>query len=226
MSALGSLAFANAAFVASHFALSHPLRAPLVRRLGEKPFLAVYSGISLVLFAWIFVSFWLSPNYPVGSWAGAEWAWGLASGLTLMAMALLLGSFLGNPAFPETQPAKVREAKPVGAFAVTRHPMLWGFAFWAMAHVLAWPSARTLLTAGAMGFLALVGARLQDRKKEALLGQAWAGWEARTSFVPRLTALHKIGWLTWLIAALVWLFVTAMHIMLAGQPAGIWRWVF
>ena len=38
------------AFVGLHFLLSHPLRAPLVRRLGEKGFQGLYSVQALLTF--------------------------------------------------------------------------------------------------------------------------------------------------------------------------------
>lgn len=45
------------AFVGSHIALSHPLRAPLVGRLGEKGFMAFYSAIALACLYWVVKSF-------------------------------------------------------------------------------------------------------------------------------------------------------------------------
>ena len=51
--ALTSLLAASIAFVGSHVALSHPLRAPLAARLGEKGFLGLYSLVSLAAFAWL-----------------------------------------------------------------------------------------------------------------------------------------------------------------------------
>ena len=37
-------------FLATHFALSHPLRRPLVGAMGEKAFLGLYSAIAFVTF--------------------------------------------------------------------------------------------------------------------------------------------------------------------------------
>src|SRR5690348_10341622 len=44
------LFFSAIAFVGLHFLLSHPLRGPLVRAIGEKPFQGVYSLISIITF--------------------------------------------------------------------------------------------------------------------------------------------------------------------------------
>ena len=145
--------------------------------------------------------------------------------LTILALVLLLGSLRGNPALPQTEALVAANAKAEGVYAVTRHPMLWAFALWAVAHILVWPSPRTIVTAGAMGVLALVGARLQDGKKRALMGDAWTGWEARTSYWPRLSGIPKISLKLWLAAIAVWLAATWLHVWLAGIPAGAWRWM-
>ncbi len=225
MEPLASLAFANIAFVASHFAMSHPLRAGMVKALGERGFLGVYSLVSLVLFAWIILAFRAVLPGPT-LWNGSGDAlWVVSSLLTIVAVVLLAGSMKGNPALPDTAPEVAAKAEATGAFAVTRHPMMWGFALWALAHIIVWPSPRTLITAGAMGLLALLGARLQDGKKEKLLGDAWADWEARTSYWPRLGKLMHIPLSTWLIGIALWMAFTWLHVWLAGIPAGAWRWL-
>ena len=225
MAPIVSLALANGAFVASHFALSHPLRRAIVTRTGERGFLGVYSLVSLALFAWIVLAFRQSAAGPL-AWNGTgDIIWILSSLLTIIATALLIGSFKGNPALPDTGAEAVAHARAEGAFAVTRHPMMWSFALWALAHMLAWPSPRTLITAGSMGVLALVGARLQDRKKIRLLGDAWRRWEGQTSYWPRIGKLARIPLTVWLMAIALWLAFTGLHLWLAGIPAGAWRWL-
>ena len=136
----------------------------------------------------------------------------------------MLGSLRGNPALPQTGAQVAANAKAEGVYAVTRPPMMWAFALWAAAHILVWPSPRTLIVAGAMGFLALVGAHLQDGKKRKQLGHAWSGWEAKTRYWPRLSGFARIGWGLWLAAVAVWHAATWLHVWLAGIPAGAWRW--
>lgn len=223
---LVSLIAASTAFTGGHFALSHPLRAPLVRGLGEKPFLGLYSLVALASMVWMVLAFRASPPGSGGlSGMAGDVSWILASLLTLLALVLLLGSFRGNPAMPDTPAEKVAAASPTGVFAVTRHPMMWGIALWAVAHILIGWSARTAIVASAVLILALVGSHLQDRKKATLLGDAWVQWEGRTSFWPRWGKLFSVGLPLWLIALILWLAATYGHIHAAGVPAGIWRWV-
>lgn len=224
--ALTSLLAASLAFVGTHFAMSHPLRAPMVGLLGEKGFLGVYSLVSLACLVWMVLAFRAAPTGSGGLQGALGTAsWIVASLLTLVALVLFLGSHRGNPAAPNTPLEKVAAAKVRGVFAVTRHPMMWSFALWALAHLLLHWSMRTTILAGAILVLGLLGSHFQDRKKELLMGDAWAGWEAKTSYWPRLGALFGVGPVLWLAALALWLAITWAHIPAAGVPAGIWRWV-
>ena len=218
-----TLLLANLAFVASHFAMSHPLRPPMVRILGPSGFLGVYSLVSLAVIVWLASAFKAAPAADLGGSGDAGWIF--ATALTLPAMVLLAGSFAGNPALPDPTGKTKVPAQPKGVFRVTRHPMMWGIGLWAIAHVALWWSTRTLITAGSMGVLALLGAYLQDAKKRALMGDAWAGWEAQTSYWPRLGQMVRIGWLWWAAGGALWLAATFAHIDAGGIPAGIWVWV-
>ena len=102
--------------------------------------------------------------------------------------------------------------------------MMWSFALWALVHIMLSPTPRQLVLAGSLGFLALVGAHMQDRKKEVLMGDAWAGWEAQTSYWPRLSGFAKAGGVAWAGGVAIWLAATYGHIHAIGIPAGVWRW--
>ena len=222
---LTSLIAASLAFVGTHFALSHPLRAPLVKRFGAAGFQGLYSLVALATFAWIALAFRaVPPAAPL--WDGMSDAlWLIASLLTLLAAVLLVGSFFGNPALPNPR-AQANAAKPVhGVFHVTRHPMMWAFALWAVSHALVMPTPRSLVLTGAMGFLALVGAYLQDRKKAELMGAAWIGWEARTRYWPELSGLARTGAVPWLGGLALWLVASWAHLPGNGVAAGVWRWL-
>lgn len=221
--ALVSLAAASVAFVGTHFALSHPLRAPIAGAVGEKAFLGIYSLVALATFGWMVLAFRAAPTADLPG--SGEIGWIVATLLTLPALVLFLGSLRGNPALPEPGAAKAALRDPAGVFAVTRHPMMWGFALWALSHIALWWSLRTLIVASAVLFLALVGAHMQDRKKAALMGEAWASWQAKTRYWPRWSALPRAGATLWLIATALWLGLSWAHLPSAGIPAGLWRWL-
>ena len=221
-----SLIAGAVAFVGSHFVLSHPFRAPLVRMLGEQGFMGAYTLVSFATLGWVI---WAFRGVGLGAmplWDGTGAVpWAIASGLTLIGLALLLGSLHGNPALPQMSGDKIAAARASGVFAVTRHPMMWGIAIWAMAHVIVAPTPRVLVLMGAMIVLALVGAHLQDRKKAATLGASWIGWSAKTHYWPRIAALGGIRPILLATAVLVWLAATYGHIHAAHVYAGVWRWV-
>ena len=223
MEPLTNLIAASTAFVGTHFALSHPLRAPLVKAIGAGGFSALYSLVAAACMVWMYLAYGeaadggLSGSGPIG--------WVVATILTLPAMVLLLGSLRGNPALPAPGAEELTKRDPAGVFAVTRHPMMWGFALWAISHIILWWNMRSVVVAIAILVLALVGARLQDRKKEALMGASWAQWEAKTSYWPRWGKLPGAGLILWLAAIGLWLAVTWAHIHAGGIPAGVWRWI-
>ena len=121
---------------------------------------------------------------------------------------------------------------PRGVFAITRHPMMWGFALWALVHLAVSPTDANAVLTGAILILALVGAWLQDRKKQRLQPASWPEWQARTSYFP--FAAQISGRAPWTLGggraliggAAVWIVATKLHIVLGGaMEAGIWRWV-
>lgn len=226
MDPLANLIAASVAFVGTHFVMSHPLRAGLVARLGAVGFQAVYSLVSIATLGWAVLAF--RAIGPGGSalWEGADQLpWGLATVLMLLASVLFVGSLLGNPALPAPGAAALADKPVHGVFHVTRHPMMWGFALWAISHALVSPTSRSLILTLAVGVLALVGSHLQDLKKEALMGAAWAGWEAKTSYWPKLGGLAKAGLVPWISGLVLWLVGSWAHISIIGMAAGIWRWL-
>jgi uncharacterized membrane protein len=221
--ALWILVAANVAFVGTHFAMSHPLRAPLVKALGAGGFQIAYTLVSFATLAWVYFAFIAAP--PADLPGSGNIGWIAATIITLPAMILLAGSFIGNPALPTPMAEAQARAEPKGVFRVTRHPMMWGIGLWAISHMALFWSIRTMVTALAMGVLALVGAKLQDAKKEALMGEAWGQWESRTSYWPRWGQLFSVGAVPLIAGTALWLGGSWLHLWRAGIPAGVWTWL-
>ncbi|MGZ8999114.1 MAG: NnrU family protein [Allosphingosinicella sp.] len=209
---------ATAAFVGSHLALSHPYRLRIVGLLGERGFLLLYSIVAFVtLGAMILAYRAVDPGFPW--WSAPDWWWPVAAAIMLAALILLVGSLFGNPAFPRGD-ARPRPIGPaVGVFAITRHPMNWSFALWALVHISLWGSPHNLIVASGILILATAGSIGQDRKKKRLLGKAWLDWEARTSFIPFRALLSgrarwraaAPGWIALLGGVGLWLAITWIH---------------
>lgn len=221
--ALWNLIAANVAFVGTHFAMSHPLRSPMVKALGAGGFQGAYTVVSFAALAWVYFAFTAAP--PADLAGSGEAGWIAATIITWPAMILLAGSFIGNPALPTPMAEAQARAAPGGVFLVTRHPMMWAIGLWAASHMILFWSTRTMITALAMGVLALVGAKLQDAKKEVLMGDAWAQWESRTSYWPRWGKLPSVGAVPLVAGTVLWLAGSWIHLWRAGIPAGVWRWL-
>lgn len=220
---------AAVAFVGTHFILSHPLRQPLVNKIGEKPFLGLYSLVSFLTLGATIRAYLAAPT-TAHLWAVGDGLWALATVLMLIASILLLGSLIRNPALPGAT-ANAATAPARGVYGVTRHPMMWAFAIWGAVHILIYPVEKNIIVAVAIIVLALGGAALQDRKKAALDPQGWEAWESRTSYWPFVAIAqgrakfggfggHALGG-----GVVVWLVATWAHMPLTGWAAGIWRWL-
>lgn len=221
---------AAAAFVGTHFLLSHPLRSPLVKAVGANGFMGVYALVAFATLGWLAHAYRAAPaTAPL--WAVGEGIWGPVTLVMLLASVLLMGSLLGNPALPGP-PVAAAPAAARGVFSITRHPMLWAFALWGLCHIAVYPIAANIVVAIAIIVLSLVGAALQDRKKEVLQPDLWRDWERKTSYWPFLAIAqgrarfggfrpHDLAG-----GVVIWLAATWAHIPIAGVAAGLWRWVY
>lgn len=230
MDGLELVAAAAVAFVGTHFLLSHPLRSPLVKAVGANGFMGIYALVAFATLGWLAHAYRAAPaTAPL--WAVGEGIWGPVTLVMLLASVLLMGSLLGNPALPGP-PVAAAPAAARGVFSVTRHPMLWAFALWGLCHIAVYPIAANIIVAVAIIVLALVGAALQDRKKEALQPDLWRDWERKTSYWPFLAIAQRRarfgGFRPHDLAGgvVIWLAATWAYIPIAGVVAGLWRWVY
>jgi len=111
-----------------------------------------------------------------------------------------------------------------GVFAITRHPGMWAFAIWATAHLISQPNWRGFWFFGLFALTALGGAYLQEKRKARELGEGWARFESKTSFIPFVAlaqgrarlSLHQIGLWRLGVAALIWAMILHLHVWLFG----------
>ena len=224
MDAMTHLELAAASFVGTHFLLSHPLRRPLVRLAGERGFLGLYSLVAFATFGWMVWALGkVGPETP--KWQATEWMVAAASLLSWIGAILFVGSFARNPALPHPEARPRDFGEPKGVFRVTRHPMMWGFGLWALAHALVNPTPSGLVLAEAIFVLAIVGAALQDFKKRRIVGGAWRQWEGRTSFFPFLAGRAWPGAMPVVLGTILFLVATWAHGALGYRLAGPWHWL-
>ena len=226
------LTAALAAFLGTHLLMSHPLRAPMVARLGANGFMLAYVVVSFATLGWAASAFRRAPTgQPL--WVAGDALWAVASIIMFVGSVLFAGSLIGNPALPDPRGATLAARPPAGVFAITRHPMMWGFALWSLTHFLVAPRPAVILLTATIAILAIGGSLGQDVKKRRTMGAAWDGWVARTAFVPLSGQLtSRIGWrAAWpgavalIGGTLIWLAASWAHPLLGGPIAGVWRWL-
>jgi uncharacterized membrane protein len=208
---------ATLAFLATHFISSTPLRALIAQAIGERGYLAAYSLVAFATLGWMIWAFNRAPVEPL--WTGLRLAPAIA--LPFAFILIACGLFSRNPT-AVGQATAMASAEPArGIIRVTRHPMMWGFILWAVAHILARGEMKATVFFGAFLVLAALGALLIDRRKAQTLGEDWTRFAAVTSYFPFLAIAQgrnrfdakEIGWCNpaiglALYAAFFWLHAT------------------
>jgi uncharacterized membrane protein len=170
-------------FAATHMGLSSlALRQRLVTRLGEGPFLGLYSAVAFAFFVPLVWTF--SAHKHAGRWLwvierGPGLRWPMYVGM-VVAFVLLVASFVRR------SPAAVvpGEARPEGVYRITRHPLLMAIALFSALHLLPNGSSADVAFFGGSVVFALVGAWHQDRRKLALGAPGFRDFYAATPFLP------------------------------------------
>jgi uncharacterized membrane protein len=209
--------------VGTHFLLSHPLRRPVIKQFGEGGFAAIYvivAFLTLGLTIWVYNRLGRETQL----WTPDAGLWAMGTLLMWFGSILFVGSLSAknNPALPR-RPGQPPRAipRPVGVFAITRHPMMWGFASWAIVHLIVVGMPKTLVFDGAILLLALGGAAGQDAKKRQWMGEDWHDWTAETGFIPFTRGPANPGMLALIGGTILFFLATWAHPI----PAGFWRWI-
>jgi len=198
------------AFALIHVGISATgLRARLVGMIGEGPYRAVFSLVSLGLLVWLIQSYGVmraDPFDPLNEvlWPPPEWLRWPALAIGLFGVALgVTGVLTPGPTFAGYEARALAKPEPArGVLRITRHPFLWGVAFWAVSHLATNGERFAVMLFGVLGAMAVLGARSIDRKGAARDPEAWARFADVTSNAPfaaiaqgrNRLALGEIGW--------------------------------
>jgi uncharacterized membrane protein len=222
MEPIAMLALAAAVFLVIHFVPSTPLRPGLVSILGEKAYLGLYSLVSLAALAWTIWAYIRAPYERL--WAGDEfkvWA------VVLMPVSLVLitvGGLSKNPSAVRQESMLRSLGEPRGILRVTRHPIQWGIALWALLHLIARGDTASVLFFGGFAVLSILGTVLIDARKGKALGADWQRFAAITSNVPFAAIIQgrnhfrfaEIGWKKILIGLALYFVLVFLHPYLFG----------
>lgn len=223
---LAHLILAALAFVGGHFVLSSlPVRSALIGAIGEQPFRGLYSLMAIGSLVWMVAAYNAAPV----AWIWPTYYWAVWVPVVVMPFALLLfvaGLTQYNPTLVVTTTEPTRADPAPGILKVTRHPMMWSFGLWAIAHLFPNGDLPSVIFFGSLAVLALGGTAHIDARRRRREGESYRRLEAVSSSLPLLAviqgrtrlALSDIG--LWRIAVAVGLWAALFHLhrFIAGVP--------
>jgi uncharacterized membrane protein len=222
MEPMGLLALATAVFIATHFVPSTPLRPGLVAALGEKGYLGLYSLVSLAAIGWMIWAYARAPYERL--WVGDEFrVWALLL-MPLSLISMVAGGMTRNPSAVRQESALATMGDPRGILRVTRHPIQWGIALWALLHLVVRGDTASLVFFGGFALLAILGTALIDARKNRTLGEDWRRFASNTSNFPFAAIIQgrnqlrfdEIGWKKVLIGFGAYFVILFLHPFLFG----------
>ncbi len=218
------LAIAGIVFLGIHIVPATPLRRTVVAAIGEGPYMALFSLVSLIVIWW-WVRAFNATAPDAGLWTPPNW-WPWIMAVVLLAGAVLFVGGLSspNPTLPNRGALLERPGVAQGIFAVTRHPLMWSFGLWGVAHLISQFNWRGFWFFGLFALTAIGGAVAQEWRKSETYGASWDRFTAKTSFVPMLAVLQgrakfsmaEIGWWRIGVAVLLWAILLFLHPWLFG----------
>jgi uncharacterized membrane protein len=223
-----TLVIATATFVASHFILaSLSVRAFIAQKVGENGHRIVFSLISAGAITWMLMAYgqarydttllWVSP--PILSMVPVLI-------MPLVTILLVCSLTTRNPTAVGGEKVAT-DPKPLsGIMTVTRHPMMVGFALWAVSHLVANGDLASVILFGGLLILSVGGMFHIDYRRSVTLGSDWGPIALTTSMTPFLAVIQgrtKLDWAgigLWRVAAGLALYAGLIfgHPWIAGVP--------
>ena len=180
------LVLACAAFLATHFVSSTPLRGAIAGAIGERAYVVLYSAVAFAAIGAMVWAYNRAPTEPL--WPGLRL---LPAIVMPFALILLAGGLVTrNPTAVGALRFLKAEEPARGMLRVTRHPVMWAFILWSGAHVLARGELKSLVFFGSFLLLAAGGALAIDARKAKAAGEDWKRFAAVTSYFPFLAILQ------------------------------------
>jgi len=194
------LVLATVAFLATHYVSSTPLRSGLVGLLGDNTYLGVYALVSFCVLGWMIWAYTKAPFERL--WVGDEFKAWVVVLMPLACVLLACGLLTTNPSAVRQESALRSMGEPRGILRITRHPVQWAIALWAMLHLVVRGDTASVIFFGSLAFLAISGTLLIDARKNRTIGADWQRFAATTSNVPFVAIFQgrnqyrfdEIGW--------------------------------
>lgn len=202
-----TLLFASCiAFLILHLGISStPLRGVLVKVLGQKGYLGLYSLLALTSLGFM-IYFYGGVEHTDFVWQPAPASVQITKVFVLLAMVLLvMGTMVKNPTAVMMEDA-INEEIP-GILKITRHPTQWAIFLYSIGHLIANGDRASIALFGTLAIMSAIGMLAMDYKKKANEGEKWQNFFASTSAIPFVAILSgktrlKLSELNWLAMAI------------------------
>ena len=199
------------------------IRTRLVGKIGEVGFRIAYAVTSVIAIMMLVQAWEAAVAMPL--WSAPAWLRLILAAAMLPAFLFFAAGLLRNPTAVGGEALAGQQAR--GIQRITRHPMLWSFALWALVHVIGNGDLASLIFFGTFAISAFLGMPSIDRKLAARAPEAAARLRAETSIIPfgailagrNRLVLGEIGWLAPVLALLGWAALLHFHARFFGVPA-------
>jgi uncharacterized membrane protein len=224
---MAELALAAFIFIAMHILPAIDAREWVIKKIGDPAYMGLFSLASVLGFAWMISAYKSAPDLDPLWVTGDAVRWLSAAFMLFVFVLAVAGVTTRNPSMVMGEDALKSPEPWAGIFAITRHPLMWGIAIWAVLHLVNKPNMVSLLFFGTLAFLAVGGSWLQEKRKRKELGTAWKAFEKQTSFIPfagiidgsAKLRLADIGGWRLAAATTLWAFTLYAHGQIIGVPA-------
>ncbi len=210
-------------FVTHHSLASGLMRARLVAGLGANGFRIFYSILSVLALVLLARAWGAADAVPI--WTTPAWLRLVLALIMLPAFLFFAAGLLRNPTGIGGEGLVGQQIR--GIQRITRHPVLWSFALWALVHLIGNGDLASVIFFGTFAISAFIGMPSIDRKLAARAPEAAARLQAATSILPfgaimagrNRLVLAEIGWLAPALAVIGWAAMLHFHARFFGVPA-------
>jgi uncharacterized membrane protein len=184
-------------FAGSHMVMSSlRIRRGLVARLGDGPFLGLYSLVAFAFFVPLVRTYFAHKHAGPLLWSiaiGTPLLWAIYVGMGGAFILMVAG--LLRPSPTSIVPG---DATPRGAQLLTRHPLFMGLGIFGLLHLIPNGNAADVAFFGGFPVFTVLGCWHQDRRKLATGTAELRGFYQRTPFLPfagseSARGIHELG---------------------------------
>ncbi|MDL2403874.1 NnrU family protein [Rhizobium mayense] len=220
-------ALAFALFLVLHSVPAIPaIRSAIIARTGRPAYFILYSTVSTAVLIWVFRAALALDYIPL--WDFQPWHAAITILLAPIGIFLVVAGLLScNPLSVSLRTS----GRPGAIVFLTRHPVLWGFAFWAVGHLVANGDLRAFLLFGGFALFSLGSIPMAEKRARKRLGTSWAEVAASTSIFPFAGVLRRHGLgidvpiLAGALAAAIitgWLLLGGHSFLFGADPIATW----